>query len=113
MGNGVASGREIGVGSVLIFIGTSLIAPARRLVVIRPRLIPIARRLVSIRQRLILITQRAVAIARRPLAQPTSRAEEFDAAARTARNRCGPTAGWTIHNLRHRVTPRPIAGCRL
>src|SRR5947209_17757643 len=60
VGDRVATGREIIVGSVLILIRASLIALTRSLVVIRPSLILITRRLVAITRPLVAITRAAV-----------------------------------------------------
>jgi hypothetical protein len=95
VGDRVATGREIIVGSVLILIRASLIALTRSLVVIRPRLILITRRLVAITRPLVAITQRAVT----HLINRSGR--ELGAAGRTPRNPCRFAAGWTLHNLRH------------
>jgi hypothetical protein len=101
VGDRVATGREIIVGSVLILIRASLIALARSLVVIRPRLILITRRLVAITCPLLPITQRAVP----HLIYRTSR--EFGAAGRAPRDPCRFAAGLTLHNLRHQPPPFP------
>jgi len=95
VGNGVATGREIIVGSVLILIRASLIALTRSLVVIRPRLILITRRLVAITRPLVAISQLAVT----HLINRSGR--ELGAAGRTPRNPCRFATGWTLHNLRH------------
>src|SRR5207253_8681089 len=57
VGDRVATGREIIVGSVLILIRASLIALTRSLVVIRPPLIQITRRLVAITLPLVALTR--------------------------------------------------------
>ena len=65
VGDGIATGGEVIVGSVLILVRGSLIALTRGLIVIRPRLILITRGLVVIRPRLILVALDLVAINRR------------------------------------------------
>jgi len=104
VGDRVATGREIIVGSVLILIRASLIALTRSLVVIRPSLIPITRRLVAITRPLITITQRAVT----HLINRTRR--ELGTAGRAPPNPCRFAAGWTLHNLRHDppIPERPL-----
>jgi hypothetical protein len=104
VGDRVATGREIIVGSVLILVRASLIALARSLVVIRPRLILITRRLVAITCSLVTITQRAVT----HLINRTGR--ELSPAGRAPRTRCRFAAGWTLHNLRHHppIPERPL-----
>src|SRR5207302_8567327 len=95
VGDRVAAGREIIVGSVLILIRASLIALTRSLVVIRPSLILITRRLVAITCPLVAISQRAGT----HLINRTGR--ELGSARRAPRNPCRFAAGWTLHNLRH------------
>jgi hypothetical protein len=95
VGDRVATGREVIVGSVLILIRASLIALTRSLVMIRPRLILIARRLVAITCALVAISQREI----RRLNNRTGR--ELSAAGHAPRNPGRFAAGWTLHNLRH------------
>jgi hypothetical protein len=95
VGDRVATGREVIVGSVLILIRASLIALARSLVAIRPRLVLITRRLVAITCPLVTIIQRTAT----HLINRTGR--ELGAAGRAPRNPCRFAAGWTLHNLRH------------
>jgi hypothetical protein len=104
VGDRVATGREIIVGSMLILIRASLIALTRSLVVVRPRLILITHRLVAITRPLVAISQRAVT----HLINRTGR--ELGAAGRTPRNPCRFAAGWTLHNLRHDppIPERPL-----
>ena len=103
IGDRVATGREIIVGSVLILIRASLITLTRSLVVIRPSLILITRRLVAITRPLLTITQRAVT----HLIKRTAR--ELGAAGRTPRNPGLLAAGWTLHS--HHL-PHPRASAR-
>jgi len=97
----VATGREIIVSSVLIFVRTSLIAITRSLVMIRPGLIAITRRLVAITQRLIASTQREIAY----LIIGTAR--KLGATGHARRNRRLLAAGWTPQNLRHHPLQSP------
>jgi hypothetical protein len=97
MGDCVATGREIIVGSVLILIRASLIALTRRLVVIRPRLIVITRRLVALTRRLVTVTHGE------SMALIDHAWDEFSAAGRAARNLGRLAAGRTSHNLCHRL----------
>jgi hypothetical protein len=89
VGDHVATGRQIIVGSVLILIRASLIALTRSLVVIRPSLILITRRLVALTRPLVAISQRTVTL----LINRTGR--ELSAAGRAPRDPCCFAAGWT------------------
>jgi len=114
IGERVATGREITVSGVLILISASLITRTPRLVVIRPRLILITPRLVVIRPRLILIIRRPVAITRRAITDLISRTDkELGATRRTTRNPGHLAAGWTSHNLRHRLPLPPSERARM
>jgi hypothetical protein len=95
VGDRVATGRQIIVGSVLILIRASLIALTRSLVVIRPSLILITRRLVAITRTLLAISQRTVTL----VINRTGR--ELSAAGLAPGNPSCFAAGWTPHNLRH------------
>jgi hypothetical protein len=95
VGDRVAAGREIIVGSVLILIRASLITLTRGLVVIRPSLILITRRLVAIPRPLVAISQRAITH------RINRTRRELDAAGRAPRDPCRFAAGRTLHNLRH------------
>jgi hypothetical protein len=106
IGNRVAAGREIIVGSVLILIRASLIALTRGLVVIRPRLILVARRLVAITHHLVAITRGAVT----HLVNRSSR--ELGAAGRTPRNPGLLAAGWALHSHHTHHLPIPRASAR-
>src|SRR2546430_913046 len=99
VGDRVAAGREIIVGSVLILIRASLVALTRSLVVIRPRLILIAGRLVVITHHLVAITRGAVT----HLINRSGR--ELGAAGRTPRNPGLLAAGWALHS--HHLPPSP------
>jgi hypothetical protein len=101
VGDRVATGREIIVGSVLILIRASLITLTRSLVVIRPRLILITRRLVAITRPVVAITRDAVT----QLIKHTGR--EFRTAGRTPRNPGRLAAGWALHDFCHHPPPSP------
>src|SRR5436190_1093701 len=108
VGDRVATGREIIVGSVLILIRASLIALTRSLVVIRPGLILITRRLVA-------ITRRLVAITRPLVTHLINRTGQELGAAGAPRTPCRFAAGWTLHNLRHDppIPERPLGEIRM
>jgi hypothetical protein len=103
VGDRVATGREIIVGSELILIRAALIALTRSLVVIRPRLILITRRLIAITRLVVAIALGAVT----HLIDRTGR--ELGAAGRTTRNVGQLAAGWALHNLCHHPPPRSSA----
>jgi hypothetical protein len=105
IGEPVATGREIVVSRVLILVRASLIAFTRGLVVIRPGLILIARRLVLFGPGLIPVTAGLVAIGREPIIS-----RQLGTARRTGGNRALFAAGWTSHDLRHRLFPPERAG---
>jgi hypothetical protein len=107
MDSGVAAGRELLVGGILVLLSAPLIPLTRRLVVIRPRLILVARSLVLVCHGLVLFRQGLIESDRPRLAVDSrdTVGKELCATGRTTVDLSHHTAGWIRHSRRHHVPP--------